>query len=381
MTFDIDSITGYATSLGIAKGGIRWNVMQMPVSNLQSSLHLRRRQVHYFDSHGHAHSVMKPVHELPHYTLGRLVGFEDVSLYLLFPRLYREGQQTSRLLDDDFKAWMDRILLPAIYKHHASSQTQHYPSSYQHGKCNSTARGVEGRSRKMDAMPREQLLMHFFPPDELHQMWQSIQETVEQSGLQQFKGVTILLHAKNLKTLTKDSTWARMMTRFRNYWWSMADDAYASADFFYDIRKETWSSQTYLSAQDLGNSPAAEVLLWKKCCLDSYYAWYRHGVRSDPCKQTQYPTAMLADTVSMGIEPGVNSWQHSGGLLYSQFYPSVKEVFAGGNQYPFTNAAIETSSPPSKAPHSGPPAASAPSTKPSPRPTRTSPTWPATPAR
>jgi hypothetical protein len=27
--------------------------------------------------------------------------------------------------------------------------------------------------------------------------------------------------------------------------------------------------------------------------------------------------------------------------LYSQFYSSVKEVFAAGNQYPFTNTAIE----------------------------------------
>jgi len=143
VTFDIDSITGYATSLGVAKGGIRWNPMQMPVSDLQSSLHLHKRQVHYFDSHGHAHSVLKPVHEIPHYTIGRLVGFEDVSLYLLFPRLFREGQQNSRLLDDDFETWMDRVLLPAIYKHHVSSQTQHYPSSHQHGKCNSTARGVE----------------------------------------------------------------------------------------------------------------------------------------------------------------------------------------------------------------------------------------------
>jgi hypothetical protein len=71
VTFDIDSITGYATSLAIAKGGIRWNVMQMPVSDLRSSLHLRQRQVHYFDSHGHAHSVLRSIHEIPHYTLGR----------------------------------------------------------------------------------------------------------------------------------------------------------------------------------------------------------------------------------------------------------------------------------------------------------------------
>jgi hypothetical protein len=144
VTFDIDSITGYTTSLGIAKGGIQWNPMQMPVSDLQSNLHLRKRQVHYFDSHGHAHSVLKPVNEFPHYTAGRLIGFEDASLYFLFPRLYREGQQNSRLLDNDFRTFTDSVLLPALYRHHDSSQVQHYPSSYQHAKYNSTARGVEG---------------------------------------------------------------------------------------------------------------------------------------------------------------------------------------------------------------------------------------------
>jgi hypothetical protein len=147
-------------------------------------------------------------------------------------------------------------------------------------------------------LPREQLLMHFVPPDQLHQMWQTIQETVEQPGLQQFKNVTLLLHAKNLKTLTKDWTWAGMMTRFRKCWWSMADEAYSSADFYYDIGKEVCLSQTCLSTEDLGDSPLAEILLWKKCCLDSYYAWFRDGGKSDLCKQTVYPTAMLRDTVS-----------------------------------------------------------------------------------
>jgi hypothetical protein len=119
--FDVDSITGFCPSLGIAKGGIRWNIMQMPVSDLQSGLHLTRRRVQFFDSHGHFHSIRRPVHEIPHYTLGRLIGFEDVSLYLLFPRLYREGQQSSRLLDDDFQTWIDQVLLPAIYRHHDSA--------------------------------------------------------------------------------------------------------------------------------------------------------------------------------------------------------------------------------------------------------------------
>jgi hypothetical protein len=47
--------------------------------------------------------VKKPIHKTPHYTLGRLVGLEDVSFYLLFLRLYREGQQSNRLLDSDIQ--------------------------------------------------------------------------------------------------------------------------------------------------------------------------------------------------------------------------------------------------------------------------------------
>ncbi|RTE69498.1 hypothetical protein BHE90_016118 [Fusarium euwallaceae] len=51
---------------------------------------------------------------------------------------------------------------------------------------------------------------------------------------------------------------------------------------------------------------------------------------------------MLRDTGSLTIETGRRSLRRAAGLLYSQFYPSVKEVFAAGNVYPFTNTAIET---------------------------------------
>jgi hypothetical protein len=93
--FDIDSSVGFPMSLGISSCGIHWNPTQMEVSDLQSSLHLPHRRVYFSDSHGHPHAVSRPVHEIPHYTLGRLVEFEQVSLCLLFPRLYRENQQSS----------------------------------------------------------------------------------------------------------------------------------------------------------------------------------------------------------------------------------------------------------------------------------------------
>ncbi|KAM0359470.1 hypothetical protein ACHAO7_012272, partial [Fusarium culmorum] len=59
-------------------------------------------------------------------------------------------------------------------------------------------------------------------------------------------------------------------------------------------------------------------------------------------KQVFYSFSMLRDTGSLTIETGKRSSRRAAGLLYSQFYSSVKEVFAAGNVYPFTNTAIET---------------------------------------
>lgn len=110
MILDVDSVVGFAHSLTVAKLRVRWNPTQMPVSDLRSSLHLDPLPVHYFRSDGRAPHVRRPVHKIPHYTFGRLVGFEDISLYFLFPRLFHEEQQSSRLRDDDFRIWMDQVL-------------------------------------------------------------------------------------------------------------------------------------------------------------------------------------------------------------------------------------------------------------------------------
>lgn len=88
--FDIDSVTGFPRNLSIAKQGIRRNSTQMPVSARRSSLHLDHRRVFYVNSEGCSRSPHKPVHHIPQDTFRRLVGFEDVYLYLLFPRFYRE---------------------------------------------------------------------------------------------------------------------------------------------------------------------------------------------------------------------------------------------------------------------------------------------------
>ncbi|KAL7940768.1 hypothetical protein V8C42DRAFT_356065 [Trichoderma barbatum] len=109
VTFDVDSIIGFPNSLAVAKRGIRWSPTRMTVSDLQSDLHLRPIQVTYNDQDGIRRQVRRPVHQVPHYTIGRIIGFEDISLYFLFPRLYRAEQKSSKLRDEDFQLWMDAL--------------------------------------------------------------------------------------------------------------------------------------------------------------------------------------------------------------------------------------------------------------------------------
>ncbi|KAL2812457.1 hypothetical protein BDW59DRAFT_155254 [Aspergillus cavernicola] len=277
------------------------------------SLYLSPIPVSYFDHHGHAHTVRRPVHQVPHYTFGRVVGFEDISLYLLFPRLYREEQH---------------------------SLTQHYPSSYNHSQSNATARGVEIHSQKVDSTAREQALFYFLQPDLLHEIWGSILETIQKPGLHQFQGIRILLQAKNLKTLTKDHSWQAMTDQFEEYWHHVIVEDYTTAEFYFDITKEvcpsgtSWVAVQHDHAEALPEQPQGSqprTLLWKQCCLDSYAAWIQnpHGSIKDGFQQTFYPITMLQDSGSLTLET------HA-------FYSSAKKIFAAGNIYSFTNTAIKS---------------------------------------
>ena len=323
----------------------------MAVSDLQSDLHLRSIPVTYSDAEGVPHQVHRPVHQVPHYTFGRLMGMEDVSLYLLFPRLYRAEQTCSKIRDEDFQLWMDGILLPAIHHTYGSAHVQHYPSSYEHSRYNATARGVETLAQHVHPVAREQQLVYCLPPERLGDLWAGILDGTHKPGFHQFQDVTILLQAKNLKTMTKDDTWDRMVSRFERYWNYAIEERYAAKDVYIDIGKETCPRQASRAGlgpcsgrddQDPEDIPA-ETLLYKRCCLQAHASQIEHTVSSrGPLKQVFYPFTMLQDTGSLTIETGKRSPRRMAGLLYCQFYPSIKEVFAAGNVYPFTNPAIES---------------------------------------
>ncbi|KAF9882990.1 hypothetical protein FE257_004360 [Aspergillus nanangensis] len=295
--------------------------------------------VQYLDSNGRAHRVHRPLYQVPHYTFGRLIGFEDISMYLLFPRLYRENQQSSRLLDQHFKQWMDDILLPIINRGYSGDLVQHYPSSFDHSRRNATARGVEMRSQRVDPVAREQCLFYFLPPEALATIWEQILEATQRPGYHHFQDLQILIEGKNLKTLTKANTLLDLIEGFQGHWQRAINESYLSDLFFYDLGKETCLPATF-------DHPDSQphTLLWRRCCLDAYSQWIHRQQLSDaPQAHEQfYSMSLLQDTGSMTLETRRSSPQRQSGLLYSQFYASVKEIFTAGNTYPFTNSGMET---------------------------------------
>ncbi|KAJ6047285.1 uncharacterized protein N7446_012119 [Penicillium canescens] len=212
---------------------------------------------------------------------------------------------------------MDQVLLPMIYQHCEGSLVQHYPSSFDHSRFNATARGVEMRSRRVDPVAREQLLFYFLPPDALSLVWANILETIELTGFQQFLDVIILVQGKNLKTLTKANTWDSMMQEFAQHWGNTIDESYLSDQFYIDLGKETCPT---------GPSRVGAA---------------SSGILTSKAQQF-YPISLLHDTGSLTLETRPSSPQRQAGLLYTQFYSSVKEVFAAGDVYPFSNPALET---------------------------------------
>ena len=347
VSFDIDSVIASPNSIAVAKQGLRWHPTQMPISDLQSSLHLRPQPAHFVDDAGYGHTVHRPIHKIPHYTLGRLVGFEDISLHVFFPHLYREDQAASRLRDVDFRLWMDGVLIPAIYQHHESDSTQHYPSNHDHARSNATARGVESLSQHIYPVAREQQLISFLRPETLGPIWETVLEAVQRPGYQQFRDVRLSLHAKNLKVLMKGVTWEGMVERFQRYWTGVVDESYITSELYFDVGREIYPPQASYVASDPHGSQsedgvAAETLVWKRCCVEACSSFLQQGLSPDSVKQTFYPFSMLNDTGSLTIEPHLSSGWRRDHLPYSQFYPSgLKEVFAAGDVYPFANNAIE----------------------------------------
>ena len=112
---------------------------------------------------------------------------------------------------------------------------------------------------------------------------------------------------------------------------------------FIDVGKEICTQTGRLWHQAIGPNEQAQVYKWRRCCLESYMKWMYDG--SPPSDkgagQRYYHDCMLRDIAALtSVAPKRSSWGR-GGLLYSQFYSSAKEMFDATKRFPFDNDGLE----------------------------------------
>lgn len=337
ITYDIDSIMCFAPSLAVAKQGIRFNLTPHVVSNLESDIHLT-----FPIPSGSGRMRQVPLHMIPHYLFGRLVGQEDVMVYLFFPHLHEQRKANNYLSQEALRRWTDRVLLPAIYSQASACTAQHYPAGYEHSKLASKASHTEAHARKDKSGVRHQYIHHFLQPEMLQEIWDIILHTVEEDGLHDFKDVQIFLTAKNLKVLSKRPTLQQMWDDYFLRWdQAINTDRLDPNLVWVDIGKEVCAPPSFLWYQDPG-SQRAETYLWKHCCLESYWQWSQHRSTPKPTLRNAYQTALLRDVGGMTILTGRQSPSRKQGLLYSQLYTSEKEIFDAAKTFPFRDGALES---------------------------------------
>jgi len=207
VTFDIDSTCCFPTSLAFARRGINWMPKAHPILNLAADIHFGL-QVPVYNGRDVLTQKYTPLHKIPHYCFGTVVGMDSLSILIFFPALHLESdyEHSTYLSEEDEQLLSDAIILPALNKTIESSNImQHYPTSADIANLDSTAISAEGLARKQSA--REQLIKHAIQPYYLDSLWRLILQTIDENrGFDRFRGITLFVHAKNTKLEFMDTS-------------------------------------------------------------------------------------------------------------------------------------------------------------------------------
>ena len=324
VSFDIDSAGGLASDLAVAHQGFYWKAGWSLTSNLQSSLHLDPVPVQWTDEQSRRLcETCSPVHKIPHLPFGRLAGFHEVEIYILFPQLFYPHCKYEIITADEYDLWTDQVFLPALHSAYPARAIQHMPSNAAHIHCNSTAARVESQNQMQHQQPCTQEFHYLLQSDGLSSLWQNIQTRIQDQGLQQYQDVLLLLTLKNLKLLTQCPTWSRMHSAFFYMWNKAVDGQYLTSSFF-DIGKEIITPWSFMLHETPVCQPCTSI--WWRCCLDQFCNWLANSSAAKGTTPSSSSENQTEDELDMDGEDEVHDhtltqlcWSNQ---LHTQMQPS-----------------------------------------------------------
>ena len=150
ITFNINSTCYFPTSLGFVRRGINWMPRAHPILNLAADIHFGLR-IPVYNTRGVLTQKYTPLHKIPHYCFGTIVGMDSLYILIFFPALYLESdyEHTTYLSNQDEQLLSNAIILLVLNRIVGSSNImQHYPASANIADLDSTAILAEGLARK-----------------------------------------------------------------------------------------------------------------------------------------------------------------------------------------------------------------------------------------
>jgi hypothetical protein len=349
--FDIDSTIGFAQSLAFARHGLCLNFAPQFHQNIQSNVHLSMQVIDH--SGGRARAKRIPLFKIPHITLGRVVGIEGMSVYAFFPKQWNIEKQTNfpgKLNGNEhgiLEQWTNAILLPSLASCLSSDIGQHLPPSLLLAQLRAKARYHENQARANREDFAHQSLHYLIQGHSLAAIWDEIMRRSQLQDNSIFANLQLVFSCKGTKLLYKSDTIEGAWDLYHKSTQHALNYEYLDPDqVWIDIGKETvcktWQAISEDDPSNNGaNSTSPGIFLWRRCCTEHLASWLLFEQKPSSARITKFTPAMLGDSLEVTLEYSHTSIQRSNGLVYSQAYNSVKEIFDATKLKPFKGSYLD----------------------------------------
>ncbi|KAG7435097.1 hypothetical protein Forpi1262_v003680 [Fusarium oxysporum f. sp. raphani] len=259
-SYDIDSLCSFPTSLGVARMGIQWYTQSHVTLNLVDNVHLSMEIPGTREQDGTV--TIQPLHNVPNYCLGRVIGLADTFIWAFFPALFSgklsDPYSQTCIPRKNFVHWYEEVMLPAIQAVIDDNNIlQYIPKTHAIASSDCSAprealaalEVAEGEEADMEeelggftgakrrdgaaALPGSRR-KHFYvtlQPRYLAALWEEIYSRA--SPWPEYAGLRLYMAAKNTKLTWMRPTFESALAEWQHHWNSAVDEAYIDPEVTY----------------------------------------------------------------------------------------------------------------------------------------------------
>ncbi|EFW99681.1 hypothetical protein CMQ_1832 [Grosmannia clavigera kw1407] len=361
-SFDIDSITGFADDLSFCRVSLKAFVIGYPDFNITKNVHLTVSVPSRGNGATAPLSRQAPLYHVPHMAFADLEGWDNMRVYVYFPRLYKKGTQAGRrplartmLSREQLEQWFNQVFFPSVqaaYKYDAN-MLEHWPLSYKLARMAAYAKVEERKipsvlhgckdTEENDYTPR-QIITRFLQSWMLPALARELRRRVAcNAALDGFADFGFYFAAKNIKCMFMRSTAAASgvqdLSAKRDTTFSKVADTFKRYNVLLKSLSPSGKSVRQNRARQKMDAAERQRLVERGRTAGDYAAG---AAPSRPPTTCTYLWAGTRDAGALTLEAAPNGADRRLGLVYTQCYNASKAPFDAQKIYALQGENIET---------------------------------------